>query len=423
MPAHETFFWGAFFFLVGTLMASAAIGFPSALMRMEAVILATAIIALTLHLLKKPYALLALATLVGGGYCVAYDLHRTSAPIAFDRITKIEGVITQAEQHLDYQALTLENGVRVNTDRYPAFAYGDRIALKGTIKKSNTPLSRGYANAFRADIKVTARNAGNPLKAQLFKIKAAFERNLKSVLPSEKAAFLSGLTVGSTAEFTKSFLTDLRTTGTTHLVALSGSNVSGIIHTLMFALTWFLPRKKVFWPALAVITLFVIMTGAEASLVRAGLMNGIVLAGSHYERAGSMRNAIITAAFLMTLWNPLTPAFDLGFQLSFAAILGMAYLQPTIEKYSPWKNKNLMAGIAAQAGVMPVLAIAVGRVNIFSIIPNMLVATAIPMTVGLGFLTGALGFVSKTLSFAPAWLANILLSYEMGVIRIFARFM
>ena len=246
MPTHETFFWAAFFFIAGTLVASAALDFPNAIMRMEAVVLTTAIITLALHLLKKTYALLALVILVGGGYCVIYDMHRTSVPITFDRVTKIEGVITQAEQHLDYQALMLENGVRVNTDRYPAFAYGDRIVFTGTIKKSQTPLSRGHVNAFRADIKVTGRDEGNAIKAQLFKIKAAFERNLKSVLPSEKAAFLSGLTVGSTAEFTKDFLADLRTTGTTHLVALSGSNVSGIIYALMFALTWFLPHKKVF---------------------------------------------------------------------------------------------------------------------------------------------------------------------------------
>ncbi len=423
MPVHEIFFWTAFFFLAGTLIASATIGFPSVAMRTEAVALGAAIIAVTLYALKKPYAPLALAILVGGGYCIAYDIHRTSARIVFNRVTEIEGLVVQAEQHLDYQALILKNGVRVNTDRYPAFAYGDRIAFVGTVKKSKSPLSRGHVNAFRADIKVTARNAGNPVKAQLFRLKAKFERNLKSALPSKKAAFLSGLTVGSTAEFTKDFLADLRTTGTTHLVALSGSNVSYIIHVLMFALAWLLPRKKVFWPALFIITLFVVMTGAEASLVRAAIMNGIVLAGSHYERTNNMRNAIIAAAFLMTLWNPLIPAFDLGFQLSFAAILGIAYLQPIITKYSPWKNKDLMAGIAAQAGVMPVLALTVGRVNIFSIIPNMLVGAAIPMTVGLGFLTGALGFASKTLAFAPAWLANILLSYEMGVIRIFARFM
>lgn len=423
MPVHETFFWTAFFFLIGTLIASAALGLPSTLMRMESVALSTAIITLTLSILKKSYAPLALTILVGGAYCLAYDMHRTSVPIVFGHTTKITGLVVHTEQHLDYQALTLENDVRINTDRYPAFAYGDRIVFKGTVEKSKTPLIRGYVNAFRTDIRITERNVGNPLTAHLFRLKAAFERNLKNVLPSEKAAFLSGLTVGSTAEFTKSFLADLRTTGTTHLVALSGSNVSQIIQALMFAFTWFLPRKKVFWPALAVITLFVIMTGAEASLVRAAIMNGIVLIGNHYERMESMRNAIITAAFVMALWNPLIPAFDLGFQLSFAAILGMAYVQPAIKKYSPWKNKHFMAGIAAQAGVIPVLALAVGRVNILSIIPNMLVATAIPMTVGLGFLTGTLGFISKTLSFAPAWLANILLSYEMGVVHLFARYM
>jgi competence protein ComEC len=229
--------------------------------------------------------------------------------------------------------------------------------------------------------------------------------------------------MGSTAEFTKGFLADLRASGTTHLVALSGSNVSGIIYTLMFVFTLVLPRKKIFWPAVFIITLFVLMTGAEASLVRAAIMNGIVLAGNHYERTGSIRNAIITAAFVMALWNPLTPAFDLGFQLSFAAIIGIAYLKPFIEKYSPWKNKDFLTAVSAQAAVMPVLALTVGHANPIAIIPNMLIVLAIPTTVGLGFAAGALGFVSTGLSFAPAWVANILLSYEMGVIHLFARYM
>ena len=192
---------------------------------------------------------------------------------------------------------------------------------------------------------------------------------------------------------------------------------------LMLTLAWFLPRKKIFWPALLVITIFVIMTGAEASLVRAAIMNGIFLAGSHYERAGSMRNAIVAAAFVMALGNPLVPAFDLGFQLSFAAILGMAYLKPILQKRSPWKNKEFMNAVSAQAAVMPVLAITVGHANPVAIVPNMLIALAVPYTVGLGFLTGALAFISPLLAFAPAWLANILLSYEMAVIRIFARLM
>ncbi len=423
MPPHETFFWAAFFFLAGTFAASATIGFPGPVMRAEFVGAVAALTLTTLYALKKPYAALALVILAGGAYCLAYDLHRQSERIPFGHETKIEGVIMRAERHLDYQELRLENGIVITADRYPEFSYGDRIRLTGTVREPKSPLVRGYVTALHADIRITGRHEGNALKERLYAFKSAFEGNLKKVLPSAQAAFLSGLTMGSTAEFTKEFLADLRASGTTHLVALSGSNVSGIVSAFMFALAWFLPRKKIFWPALAVIAIFVLMTGAEASLVRAAIMNGIVLAGSHYERTGSMRNAIVAAALLMALWNPLVPAFDLGFQLSFAAILGMAYLKPLIQKRTVLKNEELATAIAAQAAVMPVLAVTVGHANPLAIIPNMLVGAVIPITVGLGFLTGALGFVSTAASFAPAWIANVLLSYEMGVIRIFARHM
>lgn len=423
MPTHETFFWAAFFFLIGTLIASATTAFPTTTLRLEFIGIASLLSIAGLRLLKKGYASLACIVFIGGAYCITYDINRQAKHIPFGRETKIEGIITQAEEHLDYQELRLADNLVITTDRYPAFAYGDHIALTGTVRKSKSPLVRGYVTARHTNITIIGHHEGSTLKERLYDSKTAFENNLKKVLPSEKAAFLSGLTVGSTAEFTKEFISELRTTGTTHLVALSGSNISGIISVLMLILTWFLPRKKTFWPALAVIIVFVVMTGAEASLVRAAIMNGIALAGSYYERMGSMRNAIIAAAFLMALWNPLVPAFDLGFQLSFAAILGMAYIEPIIKKHTRLTNKEALQAISAQAAVMPVLALTIHHANPVSIIPNLLIAMVIPTTVGLGFLTGALGFVSTTVSFAPAWIANVLLSYEMGVVHIFARYM
>lgn len=423
MPPHETFFWAAFFFLMGTLVASATMGFAALPERVAFVSAATALAFVALQAGRRPYAPLAACIIIGGAYCLAYGTWQQAERMPFGRETAITGIITRAEQHPDYQELRLANGIVVTADRYPAFAYGDRVRLTGTVRKSKSPLVRGYVTARHTTIDRLARREGNPVQERLYAVRNAFEENLKRILPSGKAAFLSGLTVGTTAGFTKEFVADLRTTGTTHLVALSGSNISGIISVLMLALTWFLPRRKTFWPALCAITLFVIMTGAEASLVRAAIMNGIVLAGNYYERTGSIRNAIIAAAFLMAAWNPLVPAFDLGFQLSFAAILGMAYLKPAIEKYLPWENGTFATAISAQAAVMPVLALTVGHANPLSVIPNMLIAAAVPATVGLGFLAGTLGFVSTGLSFAPAWMANVLLSYEMGVIRIFAQYM
>jgi len=423
IPKSTLFFWAAFFFLIGTLIASTTIYFHTISIRIVCLALITTLALTGLYFLKKPYAPLALLIFIGGIYCIAYYRNQQSEKIPIGRPVRIEGVITHREQHATYQKLRLDNNLIINADRYPLFAYGDRITLQGTVRASRSPLIRGYVHARYVDITRITSNEGNPLKKHLYALRHAFEDTIKKVLPSEKAAFLIGLTVGSTAEFTKGFMEDLRTTGTTHLVALSGSNISYIISVIMLTLAWFLPRKQLFWPTLSIITLFVIMTGAEASLVRAALMNSIVLFGAHYERTSNTRNAIITAALIMTLWNPLTPAFDLGFQLSFAAILGMTYIQPFITRYSPWKNTDVMTALSAQVAVMPILAITTGNAHPLSIIPNILIASAIPITVGLGFLTGILGFISTTLSFAPAWIANVLLSYEMGVVHIFARYM
>ena len=418
------FFWAAFFFVVGVFIGSVALALHAAVWQTAFVGISAGITIIALWFMDirniAPYAA---CIAIGGAYCLIYAAHRFPERIPFGRNTKMTGMVTRAEYHFDHQELTLGNGLRVYADRYPEFEYGDTIAFRGTVKKPRTPLLAGIVNARHAAIRIRERNGGYAIQKILLKTKTLFENGLKRILPSDQAAFLSGLTLGTTDEFTKEFLEELRASGTTHIVALSGSNVTGIITGIMFLLGLILPRRKIFWPTVLVIALFVIMTGAESSLVRAAIMNGIFLIGARYERAGSMRNAILAAGFLMALWNPLVPAFDLGFQLSFAAILGMAYLVPRIEKWLPWKNRALLESVSAQAAVMPLLALTVGRVTPFAIIPNMLIAAAVPCTVALGFIAGGFALISPALAFAPAWLAGILLSYEMEVIHIAARYL
>ncbi len=424
MPPHDMFFWAAFFFLLGTLVGSCTLPFHGLASRTGFIgaTAVTAVVVLRLLGMRRisPYAAF---VVIGAAYCLFYGAHRFPEPIAFGHMGNIRGLVMRAEHHLDHQELSLGNGLRIYADRYPEFEYGDTIALRGEAKRSKNPLMAGIVNARHATIRLESEGGGYAIQRRLLAAKAAFENNLKRVLPSDQAAFLAGLTLGTTDEFSKEFVDELRASGTTHIVALSGSNVTGIIAGIMFLLGLVLPRRKIFWPTILAIALFVAMTGAESSLVRAAIMNGIVLAARRYERAGSMRNAIVAAALMMALWNPLVPAFDLGFQLSFAAILGMAYIMPILERYSPWKNRTLLESVSAQAAVMPLLAIAVGRTAPFAIIPNMLIAAAVPYTVTLGFLTGGTALVSGTLAFAPAWLAGILLSYEMEVIHIAARYL
>ncbi len=419
---HIWFFRVGIFFLIGVALASGTVAFASAAVQALFILCAIALAVLVTHTAgrKDLVPFLVIGTAAGAVYFLAYaGLHRDPS-IRFGTKTEIRGIVIRTERRINGQILTLDDYLRISTNRYPEFNYGDAIRLEGTPQKSKSPFFSGTVNAWHVKITVTGRHKGNALKERLLGIKNSFEGKLKEMLPHDQAAFLAGLTMGNTEEFSKEFSDELRASGTTHLVALSGANITGIMYAVAAALLLFLPRRNIFWPLFAIMILFVVMTGAESSLVRAAVMTSIFMAGQRLERASSFGNALIAAALGMTLWDPRLLVFDLGFQLSFVAIMGLAYLKPVLEKYSPIKNELFLTSLAAQLAVMPVLYAAVGRATPWAIFPNMLLAPVIPTTVGLGFLTGAAAFVHPIIAFVPAWLTGILLTYEMAVVRLFA---
>ncbi len=426
IPLHDRFFYTAAFFLMGVMFASATEPFitltPKIIFIMLAAILAAGIIWLCNKTRLLPFTLI---LIIGSGYYYAYDAYHANPVIVFNKPTIVQGVITDARHHIDSQELTLDSDITIYADRYPTLDYGDRIELHSIIKPPRSPLRAGTVSARYAKIKLISRGNGNAIKEKLLGVRRAFENNIKKVLPREQAAFLLGLTVGTTEEFSANFKKEMLLSGTSHLTALSGSNITIIISYITFLLRYILPRRKIFWPTILIIILFVVMTGAESSLVRAAIMGFILLAARHYERLENSRNAITAAAFGMTLYNPHLLAFDMAFQLSFLAVLGITHIQPRLEAktgaFKEWRIvREACATIAAQAAVMPLLLIGAGAVAPWSIIPNILISLAMPLTMLLGFITGTLGFLAAPLALIPAYAVTILLEYEMAIIHLFA---
>jgi len=397
---HEWFFWLSFFFLVGVLIASIL---PSVV----GVVLASLLLASILYFLNQKFlALISLFAIIGSVYYLVFDFYQNRLPLVS------KGIIVRAKQRLNYQELVLDNDVKIITARYPKYQYGDKIVADGEIKKSQSPLLRGVMNYPK--IQLVGQNQGNKIKAWLVNLRIAFENNLKKVLPHDKAVFLSGLTVGDIAEISKEFDEALKASGTTHLVALSGYNIGIITNQL----GWLLG----FWPTLALVIAFVVMTGAEASLVRAAIMGTILLVAQRIQRKHSQRNAIIFAALIMVLFNPKILVFDLGFQLSFLALLGIIYFQPKLEKISGYwvLKKYAWPTIAAQIAVLPLIILKFGRFNPLSVLANFLILPLVPSTMYLGFIVGFLGFIAQSVSLLLAQLVNFLLTYEISVINFFA---
>lgn len=414
-------------------------------------------------------ALFCLVFLGGMIRFAAVDARQVDASALYGRPLAIQGVIDEEpERASSYQRIAvviasingrdMEQSLRVlaTTRQFPEYALGDEVKLRGAMEAPRQNGSfdevsylkrRGIATTiFYPQIERVAQGKGNQLVLRLVKIKRAFERNIDAILPEPHAAFLKGLILGERASLPPEIVEQFRATGTSHMVALSGYNITIIGSSLSRALLWAtLPFAVSFWCGVTAITLFIVMTGASASVVRAGIMGILLLIAQKEGRAYRMTPALAFAAAAMVVQSPYVLRFDAGFQLSFGATLGLVYISPLVERWIDDLSRRLrrdrtaravvgseakeislakrilIETLAAQIAVLPLLIFLFGRVSLISPVVNVLVLLATPYAMGIGFAAATLAFVSQTLGRIAAGAAWLILGYQLAVIGFFAR--
>lgn len=433
MRLADGFFESSCGFLAGVFLASLFYGFSSGYLLIG---LGIALISAVIIFLRRfRWLFLIPFIILGAAYFIIFDKINQSPDLIYGEKIKLRGIISESEQRLNSQKIVLAGNIQITTGRYPEFEYGDLIEAEGVIK-TIPPERRGYfekegiAGLMQfPQIAAISKGHGSLIKSSLLKVKRFFEASYKKVLPFEKAVFLSGLTLGETAEFSDEFKEKLRLTGTSHLVALSGYNISILVSSLATLVSaWWLTRRFKFPIIILFILGFVVMTGAEASVVRAAIMAMLLLIADKLRRLFYFPNAVAAAALGMVLINPKILAFDIGFQLSFAALLGLVYFRPKLKEkfkieeggFFKWRS-HFLDTTSAQLTVLPILLYHFGYFSPIGIISNVFILEVIPITMGLGFFTA----FAAVLWIKAAWLISIPLSiflgYDVGVINIFAK--
>lgn len=358
---------------------------------------------------------------------------------------KVE-VIKEPEFKDRYQNLVIkaENQEKylLRTGIFPEYNYGDILSVncKLEIPKNNEKSNFNYRMYLAKDsifylcnnpeIKNMDRNEGNKFYAGILKIKDKLNGNIMRLMPSPQSGLLSGLLIGGDNLLSKDYQNYFSTTGTTHIVAVSGYNVTIIAEYLMilgiFLGLW---RKQAFWFAVTGIILFVVLVGMPSSAVRAGVMGILLIWAVKNGRLGNAQNAVLFAAVVMLFINPLLLRWDIGFQLSFLATLGIVYVYPIcndfiIKKTPQWGVSTiieiLFLTLAAQVFVLPVLFVNFGKLSLISPLANVLILPIIPLTMLLGFAAVFFSFIFAPLSQVMAWLAFLPLKYETIVIKFLA---
>jgi competence protein ComEC len=260
----------------------------------------------------------------------------------------------------------------------------------------------------------------------LLKVKHSFEHALQQSLAEPVASYIDGVLLGSRQNIPANIQDAFQKTSTTHILAISGYNIAVIAESLLAVAVVFTKRRNAFWISTVVIILFTILTGASASVVRAAVMGLLLLAANGYGRLYDPRNSILCAAAVMVLINPLALRFDVGFQLSFLAVLGMIYLYPILERRlqrvpeAGGLKETILMAVAAQLAVAPILAYTFHSFSIVSLPTNLIVLPLMPYVMLFGFAAGVAGWLFVPFGQLVGWIAWAVAKFQIAVISWFA---
>jgi len=386
----------------------------------------------------------------------AVSEHRvTSGQIDYYNGQKVElvGVITETDVRRDKAKYTInaeqitipdEGAIResrlrgtvlITLNKYPQLNYGNRVKVYGELKEPGEFDGFDYGNYLsRYDVysvmyypktEVLETGQGNMFWSVMSWAQNKFMAQINRLFPEPHASFEAGLLVGARKGIPDELIQKFNITGLTHIIAISGFNITIIIVFIMWALSG-LSRKMGFVIAMACIVLFTLFVGASPAVVRASIMGILGLIALNYGRQNNIDLTVLWAATLMVLWNPKTLWWDVGFQLSFAAVLGLIYVSPLFKKYAEKLPQSfgireaILMTLSAQVMALPIIVYNFERLSLIAPISNLLVAFAIPPAMLFGFIAVVLSFLFLPLGLLPAYIAWGILSYIIKVIELTA---
>ena len=342
--------------------------------------------------------------------------------------------VVAAEQWLDGQhAQPLHGRVWIAAPRFPQVRVGDEVELIGRLE---TPpqfdtfsfrdyLARQgiYSLVRYPRLRVLAAGAG---AAPLATAREALSGSLARALPEPQSALAASLLLGDTSRLPDDLVEAFRATGTGHILAVSGWQVS-IVVGLLSGISLPFARGRVL--RFGVVALgavgYALLAGGAPAVTRAGLMAVLSLLALQLGRPRDGLVGLALACFLMTAYQPPT-LLDIGFQLSALATLGLIALGPRFQlrfRRAPlWLGSVLATTLAAQVAVLPLTAVAFQVVSPASLLVNLAAVPTVPGAMEWSAAAAVLGLLWPPLGAAAGWVAWLYLTALTWVVEMGSRF-
>lgn len=338
-----------------------------------------------------------------------------------DAVYDSRSQLTFVASHIHLQDPTdevLPGQIKIAGFGEPAVYRGDIIRIEG---KTFTSRGSNQLSMSFAALKVLGRTS-SPIDA----VRRNFQAGMQSALPEPLASFAMGLLIGQRSTLPVAVTTVLATVGLTHIIAVSGYNLTIIMRGVRRVLR---KRSKYQITVLSIVLigLFLLTTGLSASIVRAAIVSILGLGAWYYGRSFKPMLLIALAAVITAGWNPLYVWSDIGWYLSFLAFFGVLVVAPLINQrlFGSREPKALSAlfieSLCALGMTIPFILYIFHQVSVIALIANLLIVPLVPIAMLLSLVAGLAGMLTPAVAGLLALPARVLLTYMLDVIQLLSR--
>jgi competence protein ComEC len=316
---------------------------------------------------------------------------------------------------LEPEDQTLPGRLTISGYGEPAIFKGDLVQIEGKFyaRRGSKQLGMSFAQFETIETR----------QSQVDTIRRRFSAGLATAVPEPQSSLGLGLLIGQRSTLPETVGLQLSVVGLTHIVAVSGYNLTIIMRAVKRLLN---KRSKYQITALSLtlIALFLLMTGMSASIVRAAIVSGLSIVAWHYGRTFRPLLLISLAAVITAAYNPFYIWSDIGWYLSFLAFFGVLILAPLLqERIYKSKQPKILAAVclesfSAMVMTLPLIMYIFKQISLVALPANLIIVPMVPLAMLASLVAGLAGMFAPVVSGLLAWPATVLLTAMLDIVQI-----